>query len=148
MQPELPDTSSPSSCSSANQQQQEQQQQMHFDRVAEAQRAGIHSTLVLAIYDLQASSSGSSSGSDTECYPVAVFELAQHEPDVDFRTAVTVLSKACWVRLFFSASTTCALFALHASCASCCAIAHLTCPLLFAILQRSKCHRHGLIFCT
>lgn len=103
MQPELPELPAATGCSSASQAQQQKQQQMHFDRVAEAQRAGIHSTLVLAIYDLQGSSSsnsgnGSGSGSDTDCYPVAVFELAQHEPDVDFRPAVGLLSRACQVR--------------------------------------------------
>lgn len=102
MQPELPELPAATGCSSASHAQQQQQQQMHFDRVAEAQRAGIHSTLVLAIYDLQGSSSnsgnGSGSGSDTDCYPVAVFELAQHEPDVDFRPAVGLLSRACQVR--------------------------------------------------
>jgi hypothetical protein len=61
--------------------------QVEFDRVAEAQRAGIHSTLLLTMYDLAGSSS-------SHC---AVFELAQHEEDQDFMHAVNILNSVCQV---------------------------------------------------
>jgi hypothetical protein len=61
--------------------------QVEFDRVAEAQRAGIHSTLLLTMYDLTGSSS-------SHC---AVFELAQHEVDQDFTHAVNILNSVCQV---------------------------------------------------
>eukprot|EP00775_Hariotina_reticulata_P011898 gene11898-12042_t len=92
LQPELADSSDTGSW------HYKHQKQMHFDRVAEAQRAGIHSTLVLPVYDSQTlagDSSAQSSDSSTSRHPVAVLELNQHEADVDFTEAVSLLSSIC-----------------------------------------------------
>ncbi|WIA20508.1 hypothetical protein OEZ85_004906 [Tetradesmus obliquus] len=77
LQPELPSSSATTSTGT--------KQQVEFGRVAEAQRAGIHSTLLLTMYDTAGSSS-------SHC---AVFELAQHEVDQDFTHAVNILNSVC-----------------------------------------------------
>ncbi|WIA13377.1 hypothetical protein OEZ85_006957 [Tetradesmus obliquus] len=60
-----------------------------FDRTAEAQSCGIHSNLLLGVYDEEGE--GDSSSSSSDCEPVAVLELAMHEVDVDFSQTCTTL---------------------------------------------------------
>lgn len=68
---------------------QHQQQHAGYDRQAAAARCGIQSTCLLAVYDERDTATGQ---------PAAVFELAQHEPDVDFTRAVSLLASVSTVR--------------------------------------------------
>lgn len=58
-----------------------------FDRAAAAELAGIHSTLLLPIYD------ATGDGEACQPRPLAVFELAHLEKGVDFSSASHILSE-------------------------------------------------------
>lgn len=57
----------------------------HLDRTAAAQLANIHSNLLLAVHDVADHDNG------PQLRPVAVFELAQQEEDVEWDEAVSIL---------------------------------------------------------
>lgn len=63
-----------------------------LDRAAAAQLAGVHSTLLLPIYEVIGD------GGARQLRPVAVFELAHLEKGVDFSSASYILSEESQVR--------------------------------------------------